>query len=80
MASYRRAAGRRPAARIMPPGTLARDAPSLARPAASRVPARAMTSQGTAAPAAVPGTSPGAEVTRAAGPAPAWIRMCEAIT
>ena len=74
--------GRRPAVRITPPEALARDAPSLARPAVSRVPAGAMTSQGAAtlAVSAAPGTSPGAAVTMAAGPAPAWIRMGKAIT
>jgi hypothetical protein len=80
--SYRRATGRRPAVRITPPEALARDAPSLARSAASRVPAGAMTSPGpaTLAVSAVPGTPRAAAVTMAAGPAPAWIRMCEAIT
>jgi hypothetical protein len=60
----------------------ARDAPGLARPPVPRLPAGAMTSPGpaTLAVPAAPGTSPGAAVTMAAGPAPAWIRMCEAIT
>ncbi len=80
--SYRRVTGRRPAVRITPPEALARDAPGLARPAVSRVPAGAIASQGpaTLAVSAAPGTCPGAAVTMAAGPAPAWIRMCEAIT
>ena len=70
------------AVRITPPEALARDAPSLARSAVPRVPAGAITSQGpaTLAVSAAPGTSPGAAVTMAAGPAPAWIRMCKAIT
>jgi hypothetical protein len=41
-----------------------------------------MTSQGpaTLAVSEAPGTSPSAAVTMAAGPASAWIMMCEAIT
>ena len=69
--SYRRATGRRPAVRITPPEALARDAPSLARSAVSRVPAGAITvaGPGHARRLAAPGTSPGAAVTMAAGPA-----------
>jgi hypothetical protein len=48
----------------------------------SRMPVRAMTSQGraTLAVSETPGTSRSAAVTMAAGLASAWIGMCEAIT
>jgi len=67
--------------RVPPPGALARDVTGLASRRVSRVPARAGTLQGRAALAVpgTPGTSATAAVMMAAGPASAWIRICEAI-
>ena len=70
-ASYRRTTGRWPTVASRQRRPWARDAPSLARSPVPRVPARAMTSQSpaTLAVSEAPGTSPGAAVTMAAGPA-----------